>query len=244
MDVVFFYIYRKIKLLKQRNFILGDLHANYKGLIQVLKKSSFNYEIDHLYFIGDLFDSYANENYKCVNELLKIKNLFPCFGNHDLWVKYWLEKGKINKTWAQNYAYSTIEDLCTHKDHREKISSYFDKCKYWYTYKNLFICHAGFDNRKSVVNQKEIVFTLNRSLLQKAIVADSTKNKIKFIFKNSTLNFDTVIVGHTPTISKKPEFISNLINIDTGSGNGGRLTLMNLDTFEYHQSDFTKKLYK
>ena len=56
--------------------------------------------------------------------------------------------------------------------------------------------------------------------------------------------FSKVIIGHTPTISHKPETVSNVINIDTGSGNGGRLTLMDLNTMEYFQSDFTKKLYK
>lgn len=225
----------------ERVFVLGDLHSNYKGFSQLLEKVNFDVNIDTLYFIGDLFDGNGKESYKCLTTMLQIKNLNPCMGNHDLWVKYWLTSNKVNKTWLKSGGYFTLENLSQYNDSKKLLNQYFEKVNYWYNYKNYFICHAGFDNRKSVTNQKEINFAINRSLFQKAIT--NKNKKLKFNFTNVKFYFDTVIIGHTPTISHKPEFFSNLINIDSGSANGGKLTLMNLNTLEYYQSDYTKKLY-
>lgn len=225
-------------------YVLGDLHGNYKGLIQLLEKINFNYQVDVLYFIGDLFDGNGNDGARCLKELLKIKNFFPCMGNHDLWLKYWNNTGKINKTWLKCGGENSLRDILKSKFYKEELQEYFSKTKYWYNYKQFFICHAGFDTRKSVTNQKEINFSINRSLFQKAIVANAQNKKLKFNFTNVGFNFDCVIIGHTPTVSHKPEFVSNIINIDTGSANGGKLTILNLETLEYFQSEYTKKLYK
>jgi serine/threonine protein phosphatase 1 len=226
------------------DYVLGDLHCNYKGLMQVLEKVNFNYEKDNLYFIGDLFDGIGKDADKCLLELLKIKNLNPCMGNHDLWVKHWLNKNQKNKTWLKSGGNYTVEKLLNLPYFAVHLTTYFQKVKPWYNYNNYFICHAGFDNRKSAINQKEINFSINRSLFQKAIVCSSQKRLLKFNFNNMDFTFEKVIIGHTPTISGKPEFVSNVINIDTGSANTGKLTLMNLNTLEYYQSDLTKKLYK
>lgn len=212
--------------------------------MQVLEKSNFNLEIDTLYFVGDLFDGFGKDADKCLIELLKIKNLKCCMGNHDLWVKLWLEKNEKNKTWLKSGGNYTVEKLLNLPDFAVHLTTYFQKVKPWYNHNNYFICHAGFDNKKSVINQKEINFSINRSLFQKAIVSSSQKRLLKFNFNNMDFTFEKVIIGHTPTISGKPEFVSNVINIDTGSANLGKLTLMNLNTLEYYQSDLTKKLYK
>lgn len=226
----------------QKTFVLGDLHSNFKGLYQLLERVNFDFEQDNLYFIGDLFDGAGKDSYCCLSTISKIKNLYPCMGNHDLWIKHWITTNKVNKTWLKSGGMFTLENLLTYPDSKLLLEDYFKKVKYWYNYKNYFICHAGFDTRKSVTSQKEINFAINRSLFQKAIV--NNNKKLKFNFNNVNFNFDTVIIGHTPTISHKPDFVSNVINIDTGSANGGKLTLLNLDTLEYFQSDYTKKLYK
>lgn len=230
--------------MQKNTFVLGDLHGNFKGLSQLFQKTNFNYKEDVLFFIGDLLDGHANDSVLCLEELSKIDNFFPCVGNHDLWLKYWLETGKVNKTWLKSGAERTLTNLLQCKNYRELLTAYFKKTKYWYSYKQFFLCHAGFDTRKSVTNQKEINFAINRSLFQKAIVADAQNKKLKFNFTNVNFNFDSVIIGHTPTVSHKPEFVSNVINIDTGSANGGKLTMLNLNTLEYFQSELTKKLYK
>ncbi len=228
----------------QKTYVLGDLHNNYKGLMQLFEKVNFNPKNDALYFIGDIFEGTAKDSYECLKELSKINHFYPCMGNHDLWVKQWIITGKINKSWLKSGGSITIENLTKHEDYLILLSDYFKKVKYWYNYNQYFLCHAGFDTRKSVTSQKEINFTINRSLWQKALVADSQNKKLKYNFNNVNFTFEKVIIGHTPTISHKPEILSNVINIDTGSGNVGRLTLMDLNNQEYYQSDLLKKLYK
>jgi serine/threonine protein phosphatase 1 len=36
---------------------------------------------------------------------------------------------------------------------------------------------------------------------------------------------------------------ANIYNIDTGAGHNGRLTIMNIETKEYWQSDLVEELY-
>ena len=68
--------------MKKKRYVLGDVHANFKALKQVLKKSKFDYEKDELIIIGDVVDGY-NSSFEVVEELLKIKNKVFIIGNHD-----------------------------------------------------------------------------------------------------------------------------------------------------------------
>jgi len=56
-----------------------------------------------------------------------------------------------------------------------------------------------------------------------------------------------VFVGHTttqkPYPDMKPVHASNVWNLDQGAGWSGKLTLMNIDTKEYFQSDLVTELY-
>ena len=65
-----------------KRYVIGDIHGNYKALVQVLKKSKFDYKKDTLILIGDVVDGY-NESYEVVEELIKIKNKVFILGNHD-----------------------------------------------------------------------------------------------------------------------------------------------------------------
>ena len=67
---------------KITRYVLGDVHANYKALKQVLKKSKFDYGKDELIIIGDVVDGYSC-SFEVVEELLKIKNKVFIIGNHD-----------------------------------------------------------------------------------------------------------------------------------------------------------------
>ena len=59
-------------------------------------------------------------------------------------------------------------------------------------------------------------------------------------------DFKEIYIGHTQTIqweTDKPLQAFNIYNIDTGTGESGRLTIMDIDTKEYWQSDLTLALY-
>ena len=58
----------------------------------------------------------------------------------------------------------------------------------------------------------------------------------KFKMKNK---FKMVYVGHTPTTywgQSVPMKAANIINLDTGSGKGGLLTIYNMETEQFWQS--------
>lgn len=55
--------------------------------------------------------------------------------------------------------------------------------------------------------------------------------------------FNEVYIGHTATRDHKPHNCLNLWNLDTGAGWHGRLTIMDIDSKEYWQSDLCGELY-
>ena len=42
--------------MKNKIFVLGDVHGNYQGMLQCFERSNFNYEEDTLVFLGDIND--------------------------------------------------------------------------------------------------------------------------------------------------------------------------------------------
>lgn len=59
-------------------------------------------------------------------------------------------------------------------------------------------------------------------------------------------HFDEIFIGHTSTQFQgvtNPMKCCNVWNLDTGGGWTGKVTVMNVDTKEYYQSDLTEELY-
>jgi serine/threonine protein phosphatase 1 len=58
--------------------------------------------------------------------------------------------------------------------------------------------------------------------------------------------FREIFIGHTSTTywdTDKPMNAGNIWNVDTGAGNRGRLTIMEVSTKTYWQSDLVEDLY-
>lgn len=231
------------KKSKGRNYVVGDIHGNYKGLIEVLTKCNYNNEIDSLYFIGDLCDGIGNEAHLCLDLFYnEIQNFYPCWGNHDLWLYKWHKTKLIDNKWLKCNAYSTINELQKLPQLDSMLDWYFNKCKFYYFVNNTILCHAGFNENRLITKQKELSFCINRQLYLKS-KSITHPIQIHYDHKNS-IKIDEAIVGHSVTKNKFPEFNHNVINIDTGSGSNGRLTIMDINNKEYWQSAPTTKLYK
>jgi len=59
--------------------------------------------------------------------------------------------------------------------------------------------------------------------------------------------FTEIFIGHTTTINWKtdqPMHSGGVWNLDTGAGFGGRLTIMDVETKQFWQSDIVKDLYE
>lgn len=231
-----------------KTFVIGDIHGAYRALKQVLERSNFDYENDTLISLGDIADGWS-EVPECVDELLKIKNLIAIRGNHDVWVYDWFERGLTPIIWTQQGGQVTIDayirtSKLVEQSHRDFWKNQID----WYIdEENRLFIHGGWyysdgfpEGAKYPVNAGTIAKECHwdRSLYESAKSAHYTKNTFKPLKQ-----FKEVYIGHTAIDKAEPVNILNLWNLDTGAGWFGKLTVMDINTKEYWQSDIVKTLY-
>lgn len=248
-----------------KTFVIGDIHGNYRALLQCLERSGFNKEIDTLIQLGDVADGWS-ETAECVEELLSIPNLISIRGNHDVWCHDWLMLGLTPILWTEQGGKATMASyvrtgLLVDKHHKDFWKDQLD----WYIDdKNRLFIHAGWDYTyrpleltvgnlsdrtlfELQANLKVNAGTIarechwDRSLISGARSAFGNKNNPAGKFK-ALEQFNEIYIGHTAD-NNGPVQYSNLWNLDSGSGWNGRLTIMDIDTKEFWQSDFATLLY-
>ena len=268
-----------------KRFVLGDVHGNFKGLKQVLERSNFDYDNDTLISLGDICDGYS-QVYECVEELINIKELVVCKGNHCDWFLQWLESGIHPVKWSQG-GYGTATSYLRQIDKEGELhyidSRYISGGKIQPTsngyitslnpddvpplhqqfframhnyYKdddnNIFV-HGGFNRHLLLREQMPYVFYWDRDLFLSALSFKAMdRGELMKGVKEAEFKIKEpckeVFIGHTATINwktDKPLHAANVWNLDTGSGGStGRLTIMDVETKEYWQSDLSGELYK
>ncbi|MHA4809933.1 metallophosphoesterase [Flavitalea flava] len=250
-----------------RRFVMGDIHGAYKALIQCLERSGFDKTTDELIQLGDVCDGF-NEVYACVEELISIPNLIAIKGNHDEWFHDFIETGYHSDKWrqggratAQSYlrvigkedmiipsgeGYATVLNSA---DVPEEHQRFFRRqALYYIDEQNNCFVHGGFNRQQEFRGQPSLVYLWDRNLWSQALSFGSyKKNKCsKGRFKMVT-EFKDIFIGHTATTywgTDQPMDAANIHNLDTGGGGGGRLTIMDLDTKEFWQSDPVGEMYK
>jgi serine/threonine protein phosphatase 1 len=218
-----------------RKFVLGDIHGRYKALVQVLERSGFNKEEDLLIFLGDIVDR-GPRPIECILELLQIVHRILIRGNHDQNFAAFTQSGHDGFAGHNGVRVTTQRwREAEHENRLMAVSFFNEQCAYYIDDKNRMYTHGGFDRTRPVAEQMEHVFGWDRELWQQAM---SCKNEQKL---KTVEGFDKIFVGHTPTIiweSDKPIFSGGVWNLDTGAGfDSGRLTIMNVETEQYWQSD-------
>ena len=233
-----------------KKFVIGDIHGSNKALLQVLEKSGFDKESDLLISLGDIADGW-NEVSECVDTLLSIKNLVAIRGNHDVWCYDWFEYGRTPIIWTQQGGQATIDAYVrtgqiTEDSHR---AFWKDQIDYYIDDENRLFIHGGWDYLEGFphgamipVNAGSIAKECHwdRSLLEGARSAFGDKNR-EGKFK-ALEQFKEVYIGHT-AMNGDPRQFGNLWNMDTGAGWNGKLSIMDIDTKEFWQSDFTTVLH-
>ena len=253
-----------------RTLCVGDIHGNYKALMQCLKLSDFDYKNDVLISLGDVVDGHC-DSFEVVEELIKIKNLITIKGNHDDWFNTWLQTGNNPTNWQQGQKATGLSYLKHSRPEatweianeflsgfKENInisdipSSHIDFFKrqlpyYQDTNNNLFI-HGGFNRHLFLNEQIEDTFWWDRDLWRSALsygqicdMKSVERPKFKMIE-----NFKEVFIGHTTTEcwnTTLPMHAANIWNLDTGAGMYGKLTIIDVDTMTYWQSDKGSELY-
>ena len=247
---------------KGRTFTIGDIHGAYRALLQVLKRSNFDYKNDKLICLGDIADGWSEVS-KCVDELLKIKYLISLCGNHDKWFLDWMRNGFVPIIWTENGGVASMDDYIRTGKLLDKEHQLFwrnlDKSLYHIEDDKLFL-HGGYDwklpldEQPTMRNHDYSSIYWDRHLWETAVMYEKrkksnitqerewSKNLPKF-----TEQFKEIYIGHTSTSYSNPDMkpvnALNVWNLDTGAGWNGKLTIMDVDTKEYWQSDKVSTLY-
>lgn len=248
-----------------KRYVIGDIHGNHKGLVQALERANFDYDNDTLISLGDLVDGHS-ESYEVIEELYKIKNLLLVKGNHDEWFYQFIETGIHGSQWQQgamNTARSYISKIVDRElrnpntglinlrpddipEHHKYLLS--QQVPYIIDEDNNLFIHGGFNRHLMLAQQPKHVFWWDRDLWNSALSWKSmTKGMLEEKPKFKMVeDFKEVFIGHTSTQfwdEDTPMNAANIWNIDTGGGWWGKVTLMNVDTKEFYQSDNGKELY-
>ena len=249
-----------------KTFVLGDIHGASRALDQCMDRSVFDFENDCLIQLGDVVDGYADV-YECVETLLRVKHLIALKGNHDDWFLEFILTGYHPTGWnfggkatALSYlrlkgheqliqrgreGYKTALDPM---DIPESHQQFFeDQLLFHIDEENNFYAHAGFNRFLSIAQQRPETFYWDRELWLAALEYHTLKllNPAMGPFINFC-DFNDIYIGHTPTMNwetDKPMRAVNVLNIDTGARQGGKLTIMDIHTKEYWQSDVVEELY-
>jgi serine/threonine protein phosphatase 1 len=235
-----------------KKFVIGDVHGSNKALLQVLEKSGFDKESDLLISLGDIADGW-NEVPECVDTLLSIKNLIAIRGNHDVWCYDWFEYGRTPIIWSAQGGKATMDAYVrtgklTEDSHKafwkNQVDHYIDD-------ENRLFIHAGWEYAEGFPRGAELPVNAgsvakechwDRNLLMSAKAAFG-KNNSKPDGKFKALEqFKEIYIGHTAE-NDGPNQYGNLWNLDTGAGWSGKLTIMDIDSKEFWQSDFVTVLH-
>lgn len=252
-----------------KTFVIGDIHGAHKALEQVLEKSKFNKKKDLLITLGDICDGWPFVR-ECVDILLTIPYRIDIRGNHDDTFVDWLNKGIHPFQWSQgalatakSYARNSNRDISIMGDinsggttnlSRVEIPDdhikFFEKQHYYYHDKDRNYCfvHGGFNRHELISEQDKSILLWDRDLFMSAMSDNSRndENRKKYPFRIKD-GFEKIFIGHTSVTNwdiNRPVFTDKVINLDTGAGFNGKLTIMNVDTLEYFQSDLVKTFYK
>jgi len=221
-----------------KTFVIGDIHGTFKALIQCFKRSGFDYQKDRLIVLGDVCDRYPDVPL-CFDELLKIRHCDYIIGNHDLWALDWALKGIKEEVWLSQGGGATIKSYAGSTMPQDHIDLLENAVPYLVLNDKIFV-HGGFDPGKPITAQDKNDFVWDRVLIDYARQMDSINPD------HQLSEFKEIYLGHTPTIrfySTKPLKLCNVWSMDTGAGWGGKLTMMDVETKDFWQSDMTSKLY-
>lgn len=223
-----------------RRLIVGDIHGAHRALAQCLERASFNKDQDLLISLGDICDGWP-EVHKVINELLTIPNRHILLGNHDEWTLRWIEEGWRGREWTSQGGTGT---LASYSDNRTNVPEthyrLLKDAKLHLELDDKLCVHAGIDPARELQDQDPETLVWDRELVYNAARKHKTDPEHRYG------KWRDIFVGHTTTLIYKttePLQACNIRALDTGAGWSGKLTLMDIDTYEYWQSDLVPSLY-
>jgi serine/threonine protein phosphatase 1 len=236
-----------------RKLVIGDIHGGLRALHQIIERAKVTPQ-DTLIFLGDYVDGWSDGS-KLIDYLISLKKQHKFIflrGNHDELLLYWLtnQHDKIdNKMWMHHGGESTVLDYSNISEEKKRKHILFlqELENYYIDDENRLFVHAGFTNMygaKAEYFPKLLYW--DRTLWETALALDTSITKESNKYPKRFNNYKEIYIGHTPVTrigETTPINKANVWNIDTGAAFKGPLTILDVETKEYWQSEPVFELY-
>jgi serine/threonine protein phosphatase 1 len=233
-----------------RTLVIGDIHGGLRALHQIMERAKVT-KNDTLIFLGDYVDGWS-QSPQVIDYLIHLKTKQNCIfirGNHDELLLEWFNKTKDNPLWFKHGGESTVlaydnvsaETIKIHIEFLESLENYY------HDEQNRLFVHAGFTNINGVdYEYLPRLFYWDRTLWETALALDKTMKTDDLFYPKRFTLYNEIYIGHTPVsrIGKSiPVQMANVWNIDTSAAFNGPLTIIDVDTKEFWQSEPLPNLY-
>jgi len=236
-----------------RTLVIGDIHGGLKAVNQILERAKINKE-DTLIFLGDYVDGWS-ESPEVLDFLIALSEKYTCIfikGNHDELLLDWLEKKHEHlneEMWFKHGGKATVDAYLnvSEKVKLQHIAFLKSLQNYFLDAQNRLFVHAGFTNIKGVDYEYfPKMLYWDRTLWELALSLDEKMDINSQFYPNRLKLYTEIYIGHTP-ISKTekvaPQFKNSVWNLDTGAAFNGVLSILDIDSKEFWQSDVVRDLY-
>ncbi len=236
-----------------RTLVIGDIHGGLRAVHQIMERANVN-QSDTLIFLGDYVDGWS-QSPQVIDFLINLKKKQNCIfirGNHDELLLDWL-KGNTKEIdepmWYKHggeatvNAYSIISDA-KKKEHIEFLESLQN---YYLDNQNRLFVHAGFTNMNGVKYEYfPKLFYWDRTLWETALALNENLDSGSFFYPRRLKLYSEIYIGHTP-VTRIEETIpiqkACVWNVDTGAAFTGPLTILDVDSKKFWQSEPLPHLY-
>ncbi len=236
-----------------RTLVIGDIHGGLRALHQIMERANVTVN-DTLIFLGDYVDGWS-QSPQVIDYLIDLGQKQKCIfirGNHDELLLDWLTDNSKNfdeSMWFKHggeatvIAYSTIFEA-TKLKHIAFLKSLEN---YYLDDKNRLFVHAGFTNMNGVTYEYfPKLFYWDRTLWETALSLNENLEKTSWFYPRRLTLYHEIYIGHTP-VTRIGETVpikkACIWNVDTGAAFKGPLTIMDIDSKEFWQSEPLNNLY-
>ena len=236
--------------MKGRQLVIGDIHGSLKALKQVLLRANVS-ENDTLIFLGDYVDGWSDAA-NTIRFLIELNTTHNCIflrGNHDELTLNWLKTGNYREQWLLHGGQATINSYAELSKNEIDLHIHFleNLENYYLDSANRLFVHAGFTTDKGVeLEHFPKQFYWDRTLWEMALAMDKNIDKESVFYPRRLALYNEIYIGHTSLTrigESKPYNIANVWNLDTGAAYKNPLTILDVDTKEFWQSDPSNELY-
>jgi serine/threonine protein phosphatase 1 len=234
----------------RRKLVIGDIHGGLRALHQIMDRAKVTTD-DTLIFLGDYVDGWS-ESPQVLDFLIDISKKQECIfirGNHDQLLLQWLDESKDNLQWYQHGGESTVLAYAkVDTETKQKHISFLKKLQnYYLDEQNRLFIHAGFTNLNGIEYEYfPRLFYWDRTLWETALALDTSIPRDSFLYPKRLKLYKEIYIGHTP-VTKIEQTVpiqkACIWNVDTGAGFNGPLTILDIDSKAFWQSEPLKDLY-